>query len=61
MSAESQLPEVVFGLLRRRRVRSAVKVLVDAICATLAVLTAIAIGGGPSSSGLMTSATGLTV
>jgi nucleoside-diphosphate-sugar epimerase len=50
--------KVPFDLLRRRPVRSAIKVLADAVAATLAVLVALAIGGGPSG-GVITSAAGV--
>jgi nucleoside-diphosphate-sugar epimerase len=51
----------MLALLRRRRVRSVVKVLADALGVTFSILLAVSIGGGPSESGRMTSLTALTV
>ncbi len=59
MRAELRPPLPVLTVLRSRRVRSVVKVLADAFGATLAVLVAVAMGGGPYGSAPITSVAGL--
>jgi nucleoside-diphosphate-sugar epimerase len=55
------VPPAVSAVLRRRRVRSVIKVLADAVGVALAVLVAVSIGGGPSESSRMSSIAAVTV